>query len=346
MDTTLTRRGWIVAGLAVVSVALGTVFGARSLDAIVAPAIVVLGAGLFVVQRAEAPTTERTVPPDGHPGETHSVKLRASAGGIAVYSLRDQVSQWLEAPDADHDLTDADDTFEYEVRYVRRGVHELGPVSVAATDVLGLAERSLPPVGETDRVLVHPTLVEPPEAVRSALTTVVDLERRPGRDEFDRLREYVRGDSLRDVHWKSSAKRPDEDLVVKEFLGRTPTDAVRIGVSATGDRDTVDAAARAAASVAVTLLDEGVDVGLETPTESIEPSVGTPQRTAILASLARLEAGRSDAPATIEIVAREGLAHVQVGGRSVAFDSSAATSAGPAASGIDSEDAESEEVVG
>lgn len=321
MDTTLTRRGRWVAGLAGACLLIGAVFGARSLNAVVAPIVVALLAAIVLVHRADPPVVERTVPPDSAPGEIHPVRLDVEGTTTAIYELEDRVPRWLYAPEASHVLTEENADVEYDLHYERRGVHQLGPLSVGVTDVLGLARREIPAVGETDAVLVHPELVEPPAALRSSLATVVDLERRPGRDEFDRLREYVRGDSPRDIHWKSSAKRTNDDLVVKEFLGRSPTDAVRIAVSAEGDRATVDGAARAAASVAEVLLEEGVDVGLETPAASLQPGVGESQRAAILAALARLEAGEAEAPdATINVEGTSGTTTVSVGGETVVFD--------------------------
>ncbi|AGN02452.1 hypothetical protein L593_12565 [Salinarchaeum sp. Harcht-Bsk1] len=320
MDAYLTRRGKFVVLVTVGCILLGSVFGARSLNAIVAPAVVALVASFVSVRRAPAPTIHRTAPPDGHPDETHAVSLQIGGCGSGIYELRDRVGAGLSAPDAAYDVTETSTTVSYDVRYTRRGVHRLGPLSITVTDVLGLAERELQPVDAREQILVYPELVDPPRGVRSALETVVDLEQRPGRDEFDSLREYVRGDSLRDVHWKSSAKQPDEALVVKEFVGRTPTDAVRLAVAPSGDRATVDAAARAAASVAVTLLDEGVEVGIETPRDSIDAGVGSAQRESILAALARLQAGEpTAADSTIRISAADGEAVVHAGSHAVPF---------------------------
>lgn len=332
MDAQLTRRGTIVAVVTVGTVLLSATFGTRSLNAVVVPGVVALGVALFVVHRAEPPTVSRTVPPNGPPGESHLVSLDVEDCGAGNYAIRDWVGDGLAAPEETFHVTEASETVSYEVTFERRGVHEFGPVKATVTDVLGLARRQFRIEVEEKRVLVYPRLVDPSSAVRSCLETVVDLERRPGRDEFDSLREYVRGDSLRDVHWKSSAKQPDEDLVVKEFLGRTPTDAVRIGVGATGSRDSSDAAASAAASVAITLLDEGVGVGVETPDGTVEPGVGTAKREAILGLLARFGVGSPPAAdATLRITASDGEAVVHAGGRSVPFRG-VDRAAGPASS--------------
>lgn len=320
METQLTRRGKGLAVVAIACVALAAVFGARSLNAIVAPAALALLAAVVIVRRAPVPTADRTVPPDGHPDERHEVRLDVDGCGAASYGFLDRVGDGINANGNAFDVTGDRASITYDVAYGRRGVYEFGPLTATVTDVLGLAERSVTVDTDRDQVLVYPELVDPPGSVRRSIDAVVDLERRPGRDEFDRLREYVRGDSPRDVHWKSSAKRPDDDLVVKEFDGRAPTDAVRIAVAPTGSRDAVDSCARAAASVAATLLAEDVEVGIETDRETIEPTVGAAQREAILAALARLTAGApSPGDETIRITSADGDALVHAGGRAVPF---------------------------
>lgn len=320
MALTLTYRGALLLAVTAGCLALAATFGGRSLNAVVAPAVVALGAAVLTVWRAPTPSIERTVPPDGHPGETHPVRLEVADCGAGIYRLCDEVSGGLAAAGETHDVTDSAETISYELRYQHRGDHRLGPPSVAVTDALGLVERTFTAAEEPGQVLVYPAIVDPPRAVRSLLESVVDVDHRPGRDEFDALREYVRGDSLRDVHWKSSARRPGDDLVVKEFDDRAPTDAVRIAVAPTGNRDAVDAAARAAASVATMLFQEGVEVGLDTPNATLEPAVGPEHRTAILATLARLTAGQCDAAeATVRITTSRGDAQVHADGRSVPF---------------------------
>ncbi|GAB3679887.1 hypothetical protein GCM10028857_01840 [Salinarchaeum chitinilyticum] len=319
MDTRLTRRGKGILAIVVVCVLLGAVFGARSLNAVVAPAVVALAAGVLVVRRSSTPTVRRAAPSDGHPGERHEVTLTVENCGPGNYELRDIIGSGLRTDEATHYVTESERTIRYDVEYTHRGAYEFGPIRGTVTDLFGLAERPVR-IETVDEVLVYPRLVDPPAAVRSMLETVVDLERRPGRDEFDSLREYVRGDSPRDVHWKSSAKQPDADLVVKEFLGTTPTDSVLIAVGAHGSRSNVDAAARAAASVAITLLEEGVEVGLETPDATVPASVGADQRTAILAALARLGTGSPEThDETVRITADGSDALVHVGGRAVSF---------------------------
>lgn len=318
----LTRRGWIVVGLTVSLLFLGGIWGDRTLNALVAPGVLALVAAVVVVHRADRPTVGRVLPPDDFPGESGTVAISVDANHAGTLTIRDDLPSGLSAEDdAVHEIADASATVTHDLHYDRRGAHEVGPVEVTVTDLLGLAHRTFEYPDETDTLLVYPEPIEPPGQVLASLSAVVELQRRPGRDEFDRLREYDRGDAPRDIHWKSSAKRPDDELVVKEFLGRTPSEGVHVAVGGTGAAPTIDALAEAAASVAIHLLEEGVEVSLETPAGTLDPSVGAHQRVAVLAMLARLTSGPvpGGAGAQIRILPQDGEATVAVGGSTVRF---------------------------
>jgi uncharacterized protein (DUF58 family) len=109
--------------------------------------------------------------------------------------------------------------FELRVRGISRGRAKLPPPVVAAT-FHGLAERILP-VGADSEISVIPDL-------RSVAHLHAKLNRfalrgfgarvsaRLGKGrEFDRLREYVRGDDSRDLAWKASAHHGK--LIVREY---------------------------------------------------------------------------------------------------------------------------------
>lgn len=108
--------------------------------------------------------------------------------------------------------------FQFRLRGTRRGRARVPPPVVAAT-FRGLAERIVP-CGEASEVSVIPDL----RAVgrlhaqlnRFALRGYgTRLSARLGKGrEFDRLREYVRGDEFRDIAWKASARH--DKLIVRE----------------------------------------------------------------------------------------------------------------------------------
>ncbi|HEX6500014.1 MAG TPA: DUF58 domain-containing protein [Micromonosporaceae bacterium] len=110
-----------------------------------------------------------------------------------------------------------DSVTRYPVPTSRRGVVDVGPLRVSRRDPLGLATLSRR-YGGTTRVWVHPhshRLAAVPVGITRSLDGRVD--RVPhGSITFDRLREYVPGDELRRVHWRTTARVGD--LMVREHL--------------------------------------------------------------------------------------------------------------------------------
>jgi len=110
-----------------------------------------------------------------------------------------------------------DTTVSYPVPTHRRGVVTIGPLRITGRDALGLVTVARSQ-GGTAEVLVHPR-IHPLAAVPAGVTRSLDgrIDRVPhGSITFDSLREYVVGDELRRVHWRTSAKVGE--LMVREHL--------------------------------------------------------------------------------------------------------------------------------
>src|SRR4051794_16165997 len=110
-----------------------------------------------------------------------------------------------------------DTAVDYPIPTARRGVVRVGPLRVTRRDPLGLVgvARSN---GGTAQVWVHPRtypLVAIPVGVARSLDGRVDKVPH-GTITFDALREYVIGDELRKVHWRTSARVGQ--LMVREDL--------------------------------------------------------------------------------------------------------------------------------
>ncbi|TDB69638.1 DUF58 domain-containing protein [Micromonospora sp. KC721] len=108
-----------------------------------------------------------------------------------------------------------DTTVKYEVPTRRRGVVPVGPLRVIRRDPLGLVALARS-YGDTVPVWVHPR-VHPLRAVPTGAGRSLDgsSDSVPhGSITFDSLREYVVGDELRRVHWRTSARVGE--LMVRE----------------------------------------------------------------------------------------------------------------------------------
>jgi len=286
-----TRRGYAVVGVVVGALLAGAVFGARALDAVVLPGVVALAAAAVQLRRAPTPELRRTLPPADVAGTAGTVTLELPGDGTYPATVRDRLPAGVDSPDCaagrdgSHAVVDAavgGDPVSYGIVPQRRGEHAVGPATVVVTDVLGLLERSTV-VDRRDTLVTFPRIGSLPGALGADLRAAYRSRGATDREEFDNLREYVRGDALRDIHWKSSARH--DRLMVREFTDRADPERVTVaagvaagsgGVAADGAAaDTpADRMADAAATVCVSLVRDGASVALTTPSGSVDAAPG------------------------------------------------------------------------
>jgi len=284
MPTRLTRRGQAVLATAVLGVLLGYAFGGRSLNAVVVPAGILFVATRLYVETYPAPDVERVTPREGHQGEWRTVEVAVDAVRPYPATVRDRLGDGLRGDAEQRTETDGR-WLAYDVELASRGVHGVGPCYVEATDPFGLWTVEFR-VGEPELVTVFPRVHELRDTA-DLLTGYVGLT--DEREQFAGVREYERGDPLRDVNWKASAKRPT-GLAVTEYAGEGATDRVTIAAEALGPRE--DSVAEATASVAAYLLDAGIAVGIATANGTLDPAHGDPHRRRVLGVLANFSRGK------------------------------------------------------
>jgi uncharacterized protein (DUF58 family) len=152
----------------------------------------------------------------------------------------------------------------YRLDRVPRGRHRFAPVRFAVADPFGLAETTLA-VDEQQALVVYPRLTELERLFFDGGAGPNDghrlLLRRPVGYELHSVREYQQGESLRRVHWPSTAHRGT--LMVKE-LEDAPRDEVAVlldgdaaGVAGTAPDSSFDAAVRAAGSILLAQVRRG-----------------------------------------------------------------------------------------
>ena len=310
----LTRRGWVVVGVGVFGTAMAALFGARALNAVVFPCVVALVAALVQVRRIDPPRVDRTLPKNGFPGDSGEVTLRFETDAPFTATVEDALPSSVDGGAA-VDTTVGRTPVTYGVTYRRRGLHTIGPATFVARDVLGLATRRFS-TAETDDVLVYPRVHDLSAGARRDLVALQDATESHDRDAFDHLREYVRGDSLRDVHWKSSAKR--EDLIVKEFTATNRSRTLAVSISA--ERGRADEMAEAGATIVLALLHAGVPVTLHAPDG--DRSFAPGDREVVLDYLARVGHGEPspDEEPTVAVRATRQGTTVRLGGTERAFE--------------------------
>jgi uncharacterized protein (DUF58 family) len=314
----LVRRGWIVVGIGVLAFFLGSLFGARALDAVVVPAIAVLAIAIVQVKLTDRPEVDRTVPEPGFPGEKRTIRIRIDTSSLV--SITDQLGSGLRPRTIERTVA-GDGTVKYEVELDQRGVHDIGPLSVTVRDSLGLVATQYRYSG-SEPLLVYPSVrrLTSPEPLAGMIETEELIER----EAFDQLREYVPGDSLRDIHWNTSAKRQG-DLFVVEYTHEN-SEGISIAAEATADQSgtSIDAMATATASVITYLLDQGAEVSLAVPNGTLDQSNNEHQHREALALLARTRPGRVSTErvesADVYILGERGQATIEIDGQLIPFD--------------------------
>lgn len=175
----------------------------------------------------------------------------------------------------------------------RRGVHEVGPVTSRHLDPLGLLRRDVVwtrPANWYVRPRVVPVesfgmgIVADLEGVPSDQISMSDLS-------FHALREYVPGDDLRHVHWRSSAKA--DTLLVRQYHDTRRSHAtvvVDADAAAYASPDDFELALSAAASIVIRAAEDDFELtflcgGIEIDRHTAEE---------VLDATCRAELGRSE----------------------------------------------------
>ena len=246
-------RSVLVVGVAAFVVGLAT--GYTALSGLGATLMVAVAIALAMVRRPVRLSTTRVVEPDRvTAGEAAHSRLtitnvgrRATASG----TVRERVGDQQLTVDLPALETGESTTVLRELPTEHRGVFQIGPLTVRRGDPIGLARRG-DDQSDTDRLIVHPRihLVSAfPAGVTRDLDGIPSGEAAEGGITFSGLREYVPGDDLRLVHWRSSA-RVGELMVRHNIDVHRPRTAVLLDTKSTHHTtDSFEDAVRTAASI-------------------------------------------------------------------------------------------------
>jgi uncharacterized protein (DUF58 family) len=169
----------------------------------------------------------------------------------------------------------------YSLRLVERGIHTLGPLVARITDPLGLAEYRFTLAGH-DRLVVTPvvaTLTGMPAGgeLGTGAAGVGRVGAGTGQDAVV-VRSYRQGDDLRQVHWRTTARRDELMVRVQEWPWRGGVTVLLDHRAAahrgSGPTSSLEYAVSLAASVYVHLVGHGQRVRLITE-EGVAHAAGT-----------------------------------------------------------------------
>lgn len=262
-----TARGYALLLAGAIAIAVGLVWGYPEVTVLGCGAVVaVLGSVLWVAPRPSL-RVERTVSPD---------RVMRGEASIATLTVRN-TSRWRSASVIGHDRvgtgevgvpllrirSGAETTTNYTLPTERRGVVDVGPLRIGRRDPLDLS-RASSAYGDSARLWVHPRIYSmhavPVGTARSLDGTVDKVAH--GNITFHALREYVVGDDLRHVHWRTSAHIGE--LMVREHVDTSlPRIVVLFDDRRTAhDAESFEHAADSAASVIVAVLHAGLHLDL------------------------------------------------------------------------------------
>ncbi|MFB4319808.1 DUF58 domain-containing protein [Actinomadura sp. 21ATH] len=255
-----TRRGWGLLAAGAVLAGGGLGLGYLAPGALGALAFPTVGLAMALARppreiRAHRRVTNARV----RAGESVTVIVAAGGAGMGRVTAAERVT--AAAGTFVLPLGPARAEMRYELTAERRGALEVGPLSLVRTDPLGLARAVRPAQDETVRLLVHPRHHElallPAAGAGGRDTSAAATRATEGA--FAGLREHAPGDDVRQIHWRTSARRGR--LMVREHA-----DSARPGVTVLVDDRLgpaeLDDLAEAAASIVLSGPDLPVDLRL------------------------------------------------------------------------------------
>ncbi len=218
----LTRAGWGLLLTGGAGLVLGWLFGL--------PEVVIVGLALLLLVGLALATTTltslrlevvRTLHPDRvHAGDASRIDLTVRNTGrrrTPVLRLHDGVTG---TPGADLLLAPLERAGRVRASYRlptrRRGLLTVGPLEVELGDPFGLTEVAVV-AAPASTLVVYPAVEAVAAASRSDGADPHGWRTpglQSGGDEFHSLRPYVRGDDLRAVHWRTTARR--DELTVRQ----------------------------------------------------------------------------------------------------------------------------------
>lgn len=265
----VTRLGIAVTVFGVAAWVVASRTGWREANLIAAGALLLVILGVPFLFRRGSFTSALTV------GPSDRVKVGTPClGGVivtntgTVRSLPQQVELELGTMFARFDvpsigLGDSCDELPFQVPTDRRGVLNVGPVTMVRGDPVGLFRRN---TAYTDsiRVYVHPRHVRGPGLSTGFLRDVdgPTFDNSPRGDvAFHTIREYVRGDDRRHIHWRSTA-RAGKTMVRQYVDNRRPELVIGIDdfASAYATEDEFERAMEIVASAEVSCFAAGQTV--------------------------------------------------------------------------------------
>ncbi|MBO6585862.1 MAG: DUF58 domain-containing protein [Gracilimonas sp.] len=121
--------------------------------------------------------------------------------------------------------------FTYELRPTERGEYDFGDINLFINSRIGFVRRKVS-IAASQTVPVYPSFIQMRKfemyAISNRLTDIgIKKIRRVGHTmEFDQIKEYVRGDDVRSINWKATARA--NDLMVNQYQDERSQNVINV----------------------------------------------------------------------------------------------------------------------
>jgi uncharacterized protein (DUF58 family) len=250
----MTRRGGLALALGCVTYLAGWAFGSRPLVVVAVGFVLASALAWLLVHLTPRPVELRheweDLPLEGgdvHVGAEVELEARVLPGLATLVERYAGLGEQRAVLAREERLLHA----QYTIRSVPRGRYRLESAIVRVEDPFGLERRDVQ-LDAAATLVVYPRLVELDRLFSETGSSLHEgrrlLLRRPTGYDLHSVRDYVEGDSLRKVHWRTTARRGR--LMVKE-LEDAPRDDVAVVLDAWDGSPAplFDVAVRAAGSI-------------------------------------------------------------------------------------------------
>ncbi len=192
--------------------------------------------------------------------------------------------------------------FSFKTVCYKRGVYTVGPISVSSAYPLGIVSVNKPADNGRKTLTIYPKLFSIASFPLMAGTTMPmsgteAMAKSGGNEDFFGTREYRQGDSLKFIHWPSTARHGQ--LIVKEFEIRASTEVTVLmdlhkdSCAGSGRETTLEYAVKIAGSIARFAIEKGHHVqfiGYGEKQHVVPSARGIDQLAFILDVLAKVQA--------------------------------------------------------
>ena len=261
----LTTSGKIFLAFGIAGLVAGILLAYPTLVALgLAMLLAVIIGRIWIVRRPRVESSRVVIPERVRVGRPARSNLtiqnsgrRRTSGGTALEQFGDSQLP-VELPSLEPNESTV---IEIDLPTEQRGVFRVGPLDVTRTDPFGLVRSGEPEEGLAN-LWVHPKIhqLHPfPSGVARDLEGPETGEALEGGVTFHTLRDYVRGDDLRQIHWRSSA-RAGKMMVRHNVDTHQPRSLVILDTRATShSAASFEDAVRAAASIVAASMNRGFD---------------------------------------------------------------------------------------